>query len=465
MDTEYCFVGDGVLDRVQEVFSSEWGCSMRPLIIADGNTWQVAGPYLQERLGRRSSGTDDRAVVDVATYLFPAEPMLYADEHAIATVHRLLEGNDLIAIALGSGTINDIVKRASYECGKPYVVVATAPSVDGYTSYGAAVSVGGFKQTLPCPAPLAVFAERRILCEAPSPMIAAGYGDLIAKIPAGADWIVADALGLQSIDPEIWHMIQPDLKRVVSHPQRLAQRDMTVVGEVFSGLVQTGFAMQRMHDSRPASGAEHLISHIWEMEHLAMDGVPVSHGFKVALGTLVSTAMYERLFSMTGEEVASVSSSAPRQTWDDRRAHVDRWFADRPSYGQVLDICRQKFLEGSDLEERRHRIFLVWDVLRKRVLEQLVPFGTLRGMLAAAGCPVEPADIGVDRELFRRALVSSQMIRTRYTILDLLSDLGMFLPTVDALLDVNGYFSVFAKGPGCSDAGEFPSGSYSVKKT
>lgn len=434
MDTRICCIGDNVLGKVSELFQSEWGESYRPVIIADGNTWRVAGPFLQDRFAQANLKPSE-------AYVFPAEPMLYGDEFSIATVHKVLEGNDLLAIALGSGTINDIVKRASYECGKPYVVVATAPSVDGYTSFGAAVSVGGFKQTLPCSAPFAVFAERDILCEAPLPMLAAGYGDLAAKVPAGADWIIADALGVHPIQPDIWEMIQPTLKQSISRPAALAARDKDVVGDVFSGLVQTGFAMQKMHDSRPASGAEHLISHVWEMEHLCKDGVPVSHGFKVALGTLISTAMMEELFKLSQAEISERCRRAAPVSWNVRATQIERWLGDRPSYQQILEVSRSKFLEGEALEERRALIIAQWEDIRTKGREQIIPFSKLKGMFSQAGCPTEPRHIDVTKELFHRAVVVSQMIRTRYTILDLLYETGMFDQVAETLMDGKTYFN------------------------
>lgn len=436
MDTQYCLIGDDVLEKVSGLFESEWKGKYRPLIIADGNTWQVAGSFLQERFQVASLNPE-------APYLFPSQPMLYGDEHSIAIVRQLLEANDLLAIALGSGTINDIVKRASYECEKPYIIVATAPSVDGYTSFGAAVSVGGFKQTLPCSAPFAVVAERDILCNAPLPMLAAGYGDLAAKVPAGADWIIADAIGVQPIQEDIWQMIQPTLKTILSRPADLALRNKEVVGEVFSGLVQTGFAMQMMHDSRPASGAEHLISHVWEMEHLCKDGIPVSHGFKVALGTLASTAMMEEICRLSASELRTCCDNASGVTWSGRATQIESWLKDRPSYDQILHVSEQKFLEGDALEQRRQLILQDWDALRAKISEQIIPFTQLKDMFAQAGCPTEPAHINVSKDLFHRALMVSQMIRTRYTILDLLYETGLFESVVAKLLDTTTYFSEY----------------------
>jgi glycerol-1-phosphate dehydrogenase [NAD(P)+] len=189
------------------------------------------------------------------------------------------------------------------------MVVATAPSVDGYTSYGAAVSIKGFKQTLSCAAPLVVLADTDVLCEAPAEMIASGYGDCMAKFAAGMDWILADLLGVQAIRTDVWAMVQKPLRSVYAHHRGIANRQREGIGLLFDALSASGFAMQIMHDSRPASGAEHLISHIWEMEHLSKDGLLVSHGFKVAVGTMAIVHLYEELVEL---DVSDVRQKQPK---------------------------------------------------------------------------------------------------------------------------------------------------------
>ena len=122
--------------------------------------------------------------------------MLHADYTHVGELVPALTGRTPVAV--GAGTINDLVKRASVEAKTPgYLCVATAPSVDGYTSYGAALTVNGVKKTVPCPAPTAILADNRVIGSAPLPMIAAGYADLAAKIVAGADWHIAATLGIK----------------------------------------------------------------------------------------------------------------------------------------------------------------------------------------------------------------------------------------------------------------------------
>ena len=111
------------------------------------------------------------------------------------------------------------------------------------------------------------------------------------QITGGSDWILADALDDDPIQPAIWEMIQTPLRGWIAHPARLATGDCERLEALFEGLTLCGFAMQATQSSRPASGAEHLFSHVWEMAGLTdPQGREPSHGFKVALGTLATNA-------------------------------------------------------------------------------------------------------------------------------------------------------------------------------
>ncbi|HYI24703.1 MAG TPA: iron-containing alcohol dehydrogenase, partial [Thermomicrobiales bacterium] len=176
----------------------------RPVVVvADETTWRLAGKPTSDILVAAGHPILDPVV-------FPATPTLRPDTRHVAAIRAKLEaaGQPVLPVAAGSGSINDLTKRAAHEAGLPYISVATAPSMDGYTASGAALIDKGVKQTFACDAPIAVIADLDVLCAAPAAMIASGYGDLLGKVTAGADWIVADAIGIEPIVPDIWEMVQ-----------------------------------------------------------------------------------------------------------------------------------------------------------------------------------------------------------------------------------------------------------------
>ena len=248
METGAFVMNPGALNDVPELVRRHFQ-SRRPWIVADENTWRAAGEKLFAVL--KSAGLDP-----FEPFIFPAVPMLHADD---AVTPRLTDAMpfDCVPVSVGGGTINDLVKRASAVTRHRYLCVPTAASVDGYTSYGAAMTDNGLKKTLPCIAPLVVAADVDVLKAAPAPMAASGYADLAAKVAGGADWIIADELGIEPIRADVWDLVQKDLRKWISDPAD--------TGSIFLGLAATGYSMQMYRESRPASGAEHMISHLWEM--------------------------------------------------------------------------------------------------------------------------------------------------------------------------------------------------------
>lgn len=418
METRLFLLENDALNQLPEAIRSLWGNDARPWLVADGNTWRAAGAEVAKILKAAGMEGPD-------PFLFPGTPMLHADE---SNVNLLLEQfpENVVPVAIGGGTVNDLVKRASGLRHVSYCCVPTAPSVDGYTSSGAALTASGLKQTLPCPAPLAVVADSGILRNAPPEMFAAGYADLMAKIPAGADWLAADTLGIEAVDPAVWELVQTPLRDNLSDPSD--------VRRVFTGLAATGYAMQLYRDSRPASGADHLVSHIWEMENLCCNGKPVSHGFKVAIGTVTSTALYEALFSLSEQEARRLAR--PGLDRAGREAEIDALLSVGTYGAATRTIALAKFREGRALAERRELIYRNWETLRKRILHQLYPLEELTRRLTTAGCPVKPADIQLGREQFLHGIRTAQLIRKRYTVLDLVYELGLLEELLRRILPV-----------------------------
>src|SRR5215212_1196434 len=307
-DTQNVKIGAGALASVPDVFREGFG-EDAAIVVADGNTFEVAGKEVQRRLERAGHTT-------VEPYVFPAEPPLYAEYENIEKLRDSLLEHDAIPVAVGSGTLNDIVKRSAHECERPYMCVGTAASMDGYTAFGASIEKDGLKQTLSCPAPRAVVADLEVLKGAPGDMTASGYADLLGKVTSGADWLVADALGVEEIDLTGWALVQDHLREWTRSPAELRAGDGEATGHLIEGLIMSGLGMQSYQSSRTASGAEHQFSHLWEMEGLGKDAdPPLSHGFKVGVGSVAIAALYELLLE---RDLGSLDIAALRESWPTR---------------------------------------------------------------------------------------------------------------------------------------------------
>ena len=283
-------------------------------------------------------------------------------------------------------------------------------------------------------APLAVAAEPDVLAAAPAFLASSGYGDLLGKITAGSDWLLADLVtGRDAIDRRAWDLVQGPLERWVADPAKVAAGDPAAVAGLFEGLVASGLAMQVARGSRPASGAEHHFSHTWEMSGLRLaDGSEPSHGHKVALGTLCAAAATRALFArdFTAADIPAATAAYP--AWAAREARIRAEAPDSPRMQDaMLAECRAKHLEGAALGDRLARLAGCWGELRERALSQLARVPDLAERLSAAGCPTRPADLNTTAADVERLVSRVQMIRSRYTVLDIAFETGR-LPEVAA---------------------------------
>lgn len=194
-ETKALKIGFGNISEVAELFKEQFPGHVA-IIVADMNTYKVAGEKVKVAL-------DSGGIKQEMPFIFNDEN-LYAEYKFVEKLADSLNAHKAIPIAVGSGTINDLTKLASFQANRRYMCVATAASMDGYTAFGASITHEGAKQTFSCPAPLTCLADLEIISQAPREMTASGYSDLFAKITAGADWILADSLNVESVDAQAW---------------------------------------------------------------------------------------------------------------------------------------------------------------------------------------------------------------------------------------------------------------------
>ena len=410
-ETKALIIGENTLGQIATLFKEQFP-GQTAVIIADTHTIEVAGKQVQANLSQAG-------IKQLTPFVF-TDPALYAEFRYIEQLETFIKQHPSIPIAVGSGTINDLTKLASHRCNRPYMCVATAASMDGYTAYGASITFEGAKQTFSCPAPQALLADIDIISQAPSPMTASGYADLLAKITAGADWILADVLNVEKIDPRAWSIVQEGLKEALSDPEGAKRGNKTAITHLTEGLILGGFAMQWAQSSRPASGAEHQFSHLWNMQHHVMDnGIPPSHGFQVSIGTLLSLALYEQLLQ---SDIPTIDIDACVRAWpdiSDAQAQATKMFKDTdfPTIG--LTEITAKYIPHNQLRQQLLQLVQKWRDIQTRLQEQLIPVSEAVKRLQAVGAPTRPEQIGISRKRLRNSILQAQHIRRRFTILDI----------------------------------------------
>ncbi len=433
-DTKALIIGKGTVCRTAEMFA-ELFPGQRAVIVADENTWEVAGKDVQASL-------DEAGVASEKPYIFSAKDF-YAEWQHIESLKSFLETVDAVAIAVGSGVINDTVKLVSHMLGRRYMCVGTAASMDGFTAYGASITKDGNKQTFDCPAPLGFVLDSEIAAAAPKELAASGYADLIAKIPAGADWMLADVVGSEKIDSFAWDLVQNGLKESLADPAAVFAGDVDKTQALADGLLMSGFAMQAIQSSRPASGTEHQYSHCWDMEDLCFEGKHVSHGFKVGIGTLVSTAELEFLLEKGLEDIDVDACVAAWKSWDEVEAEIHTLMEGKPGHiARALVETKGKYVSKEELRSQLETLKAAWPELSVRIREQIIPFGQVRENLRLVGAPYEPEMIGVTRERFRQTVSYIPFMRSRFTNIDVIYRLGWMDEFIDRMFGKGGIWEV-----------------------
>lgn len=424
--TDVVRIGTGTLGDAGALVSQVTS-QRKALVMADSAGFAAAGCPVIDALSA--------AGFAVQSLVLEADPLPKASIQEAEPFRAALAADpDLFPVSVGSGVINDLVKYAAFVTDRRYFSVATAASMDGYTSAGAPLARDGFKITIPTRAPIALLADLDILADAPAEMNGWGYGDLAGKIPAGGDWMLADALGLEPLDEMAWPLVQDHLRGWLDAPSAIASADRGSIAGLFIGLTAVGFAMEFHGTSRPASGADHQIAHMWEMEGHSHNGRKVSHGAAVAVGCVATLALYDWLLqqNLSRLDVAATVSGAP--DLEARKRQLRMVIADPQVAEKAEAELTAKHAAPPVHQQRLERLSEAWPDLRERLAQHLVPAGEMAQMLAAAGAPSHAHEIGVAPDHLMRTMNAAGFIRSRYTVLDLLHETGLTRAAFEAVL-------------------------------
>ncbi|MCD9025807.1 sn-glycerol-1-phosphate dehydrogenase [Cohnella silvisoli] len=262
----------------------------RVSIVADANTYEVIGRALED--SAQASGIN----VQVTLIKPDKQGDVIADEASVVQLLLDLKLHSAeIVIAAGSGTLHDIARFSAFTVGIPFVSVPTAPSVDGFNSVGAPLIIRGDKQTILAIGPSAIFADLDILTKAPDSMIAAGFGDMLGKYTSLFDWKFGTLAGGEPYSEAVAERTRRALLQCVDNSNEIAKRTPLGIEILMRALIESGFAMLQFGQSHPASGAEHHLSHYWEMEFIRTGRRQILHGAKVGVACAQISSLYHRL--------------------------------------------------------------------------------------------------------------------------------------------------------------------------
>lgn len=331
---------------------------------------------------------------------------LHANEAATSAVLSRLDPDVKVLIAVGSGTIHDTTRYCAKERGIPFVACPTAASVDGFCSTVSAMTWGGFKKTLPGVAPILVLADIDVIREAPPALALSGVGDVLGKYTALADWKIAHALTGEFLCPEIEALTRQAVEEVHASCREIGSGSPAAFEQLTRGLLLSGLAMQMMGNSRPASGAEHHISHLIEMEPEPL-GVhsDALHGEKVGVGTALASGVYHQLAQIT--DIAPYAREYPPVTEAViRSAYGDRLYEDiaRENQNDCMNAVTPALLAEH------------WPEIRE-IIAQVPTREELEALYREIGAKTTLEDLGVDSALLPKLLDYSPLVRNRMTLM------------------------------------------------
>lgn len=389
-DIGYVAIERGAIDHLKKLCEGK----QNVLLVADENTYKAAG---QQTMAALAGKTLRSVIFSGATILIP-------NEEAVAEVEKKLEGIDVI-VGIGSGVIQDLCKYVSFNSGIPYYIVATAPSMDGYASSGAAMIMGGMKVTYSAKVPDAILADPVVLKDAPFPMIQAGYGDIVGKYSALNDWKLSHAVKDEYFCQYIYDLTFDMLKKTLELADGLVQRDEESVKVLMEALVGVGIAMSFAGNSRPASGSEHHLSHYFEITGIVTDTEYLPHGIDVAYSTVKTAEIREALLS---RQWPAVSYRQERSEYEAAMKAV---------YHEVAEGCIALQDKVGHYAADRMPIYLAKEEEIRAILAEHPKASEIEAMLTAVGMSMDEFYKIYDTEKIEKALVYAKDLKDRYTVL------------------------------------------------
>ena len=334
------------LDRIISPFKDN-----KIFVFSDTNTFKAAGKETLNELEKNNYNYKNFVIET-------REDILIPNEKVLGRLFMEMENNTGLIIAIGSGTINDLGKYLSVKTGIPYIIVCTAPSMDGYASNGAPLICSGMKISFNATLPYAIIGDIDIMKEAPMKLIQAGFGDIIGKITALLDWKLSKEINNEYYCETCIQLTQKAIQKTIDNASKLKNRDETAIKYLIEALTLTGVAMGLVGVSRPASGAEHMLSHYWEVNFIKNHKYPQLHGIKVGIATPIVMEMFDIM-----------KNSIPQILWENIQSPKD-----------II-----KLLQLTDN-------------------------------------PISPKEIGIDKNLFYESILDCYKIRDRYSIFKLAVD-------------------------------------------
>ena len=405
-------IGKDIIKSTLPPLLSEYAVQ-RVCLVSDRNTYEAAGREAASIIRGQGIALTDICLPD-------EEPV--PDETLLGKILMQMDMHTDFMIGAGAGTLNDICKFISSRLGIPYVIIATAPSVDGFASTGAALITENAKVTYDAHSPVAILADTTVLENAPERMLLAGIGDMLGKYTCLCDWKLSHIINGETYDADIAENIKQSVEQIYSFDSPQDYRTAGSLSLIMHALINSGLAMQKVGNSRPASGSEHHLSHYWEMLHLMEHKPSELHGIKVAVGTVVVLKAYELLlhYPLDFQKARDKAAAYDFEAW---KCEIGEAYGNAAASVIALETKVRK--NSRDILKRIDRIQGNWNRIRLCITDSLPSSAAMIDYFRRLGLPYAPQQIGITIPETVNALLYAKDVRDRYGLLQLLFDLGI----------------------------------------
>ena len=402
-------IGPGAIRTLPD-YTRKFGYA-HPYIVCDEITHRIAGEKCATLL--HEAGVESRTLILKHTGF---------DEATLGEIVLNLPEDCDVMIGVGTGSITDMIRFSSYKLKLPCFTVATGAPMDGFAASIGIMNVNNLKKTMQAHTTELIIGDTDILKTAPYRMTVAGFGDLIGKITCQNDWELGRIINGEHYCKNIADLVKDCLAHVLEIAPRIKDRDPDALGDVMNGLVLSGASISLYGNSRPASGAEHHMSHYWEtvMEQRGMQHA--MHGEQVAVGTVLVLMLIEELLKkeIDFDRARDFVKKFDRKHWE---AEIRR------TYGTAADeVIEIENSAGKNTPENCLRRIDSMQQHWQEICEQLKTMPSaeyLMNLLKEIGCPYLPSAIGIDAATLKDTFLYCKEVRARYTVFQTVYDLGL----------------------------------------
>ncbi len=404
-------IGSHILEEIPDLVRKH---GSKVFMISDRNTWNAAGKEVASILKQEGMLT--------GSWCFEQEKV-EPDETAVGAVLMHFNKDCDYIVVVGSGTLNDIGKLTSAVTGRPFMIVGTAPSMDGFASATSSVIRDGLKISLGTTAPVAFLADVSIMKDAPARLLQAGIGDMFAKYISICEWRISHVINGEYYCPKIASLVRNALDRCAKNAKALMKRDEEAVAAVTEGLVYAGLAMAMAGVSRPASGMEHYFSHVWDMRGEEF-GTPADyHGIQCGIATGICIRIYDQIRRIT-PDYETARKYVDAFSWESWKEQLKDFLGRSADAMIALEEKEQKY-DPATHPARFNRIAENWGSILKIIEEEMPTLDEYEHLMEEIGLRETYEDLGHSTEETRLTFYATKDIRDKYIGSRLLWDLGM----------------------------------------